>query len=114
MGNRRAVQLPPLSPKSEILVTDPADIFHRTRALIGEISAALLGAASRNIGIERARTCGDLRNMERNCAEMGLLLAQALAMQMVLAKQIEKETWEMEFKRRAEADVRGVNIGGRG
>lgn len=89
-------------------MTDPSDIFSRTRALIGELSAALLGAASRNIGIERARTCGDLRNMERNCDDLGRLLAQSMEMQMRLAVQIAKEP------RADVVDMRGVNIGGRG
>jgi hypothetical protein len=89
-------------------MTDNADIFHRTRALIGELSAAILGAAGRNIGIERARTYSDLRNMERNCAEMGTLLAQALQMQMILLDQIKREP------RADVVDMRGVNIGGRG
>lgn len=88
-----------------MMTDDPADIFNRTRALVGELSAAILGAGTCNIGTERARMDCDLRTMEGNCREMGKFLAQAIEMHKTLAYKIEKEAWELEFKRRAEADV---------
>jgi hypothetical protein len=89
-------------------MTDPADIFSRTRALIIELSSAGLGIECYGRGLVRARMEKNIRAMEGNCIELGRLLSQALQMQMILLDQIKKEP------RADVVDMRGVNIGGRG